>query len=196
MPTVSPSLCHAKLSFGNWLKSTRITPTPTTVTPSTFLRRAQQPLVSHNERAAELLRWDLRLAMGTRSGHSWAQERPLWSYTTEVNMHSLCLLFSYKASYHLHSFSWHPADLGTLLCYIKNFLLSWCLINDSEYDRGVGGLSRLISQRQLCCSVHIFFKHMNGYDAAGAGETDHNGARRWQDVLSWIKGQFLHFCLI
>lgn len=96
MPTVSPSLCHAKLSFGNWLKSTRITPTPTTVTPSTFLRRAQQPLVSHNERAAELLRWDLRLAMGTRSGHSWAQERPLWSYTTEVNMHSLCLCFLIK----------------------------------------------------------------------------------------------------
>lgn len=31
--------------------------------PPTFLSRAQQPLVPHKDRAAELLRWDLRLVM-------------------------------------------------------------------------------------------------------------------------------------
>ncbi len=52
--TASPSLCQANRGFGNCLKSRRITPTPTTVTPPTFQSRAQQPLVPHNDRAAEV----------------------------------------------------------------------------------------------------------------------------------------------
>lgn len=135
--------------------------------PPTFLSRAPKLPVSHNERAAELLRRDLWLVTLRHSEHTgeplsvllvvlWSQlssgQRALRSYTEDC-------LFSV----------WQPLVVGMLFYIFSSCCFChrvWSLITDMMEQR----LASAISVLFLLCA----------HDGAKAVETDLHAAWRWQ----------------